>query len=511
MKVVNGAQMRRIDEITINERGVAGATLMDRAGKAVAREVMERFHPDSVAVVAGKGNNGGDGFVTARALQRMGVKSTVYLLFDPEEARGDALDAFKKLPPEVSVERVGEAQELREKLIQYDVVIDAILGTGVRGPVEGFLADAIHAINACKTSVISVDIPSGLTADGKQSGGPHVRATLTITIGLPKLGIALDPGMRSAGTVSIADIGFPSDLLEDPSITTNLLTLDAMAEALPARDPSGNKGTFGRILILGASEGMTGAAILSARAAVRSGAGLIYSAYPRPLGAILEAQLIEPVKRPLAGTQRWFTGAHAKAALAEAEKVQAVALGPGIGQRAPTAEFVSAIVRGVRAPMVIDADGLNLLGANTKLLKTRPGPTIITPHPAEAARLLKVPVQKIQENRLTAFIDFSFQNNVYVVLKGSQTVITAPDGQRYINPTGNSGLAKGGSGDVLTGLIAGLLAQGCAPLTAAQLGVFLHGVAADRAAADIGVRALTPSDVIEYLGKAFLYVEHRGG
>lgn len=509
MKVANSAQMRRIDEVTIFERGIAGATLMDRAGKAVAREVMERFHPDSVAVVAGKGNNAGDGFVAARSLHRMGVPTTVFLLFGAEGLKGEALDAFKKLPEEISIERVEQAHELRERLIQYEVVIDAILGTGVKGPVEGRLAEMIQAVNACETNVLSIDIPSGLMSEAKQTGGPHVKANVTVTIGLPKLGIVLDPGARSAGIISIADIGFPRDLLEDATISVNLLTIESMAAALPARNPSGHKGSFGKVLILGGSEGMTGAAIMAARSASRSGAGLIYVAYPRALGAVIEGALLEPVKRPLAGRERWFTGAQAKAALAEAEKADAVAFGPGIGTRPATAAFAAEIFKGVKAPLVVDADGLNLLANDIGLLKQRPGPTILTPHPGEASRLLNKSVKEIEADRLEAFVEFAREHNAITVLKGAQTIVTSPDGQRFINPTGNSGLAKGGSGDILTGLMTGLLAQGCEPLVAAQLAVFLHGVAADLAASEIGVRAMIPGDLLDFFGKAFLFLEKK--
>ena len=510
MKVVTAAQMRRIDETAIRERDVAGLSLMERAGEALAREIKNRFEPESVAIVAGKGNNGGDGCIAARALSEMGVSIVLFRLFDPAEITGDAREAFERIPPQVKVEGVAKASDLARRLSDFDVVVDSVLGTGLRGPARGLPARAIEAINASGSRVVAVDIPSGMLSDDPKCDAPHVRASLTVTMGLPKLSLMLDPGARSAGVVVVADLGFPRDLLDDRTISVNLLDLDAMASLLPLRPPWGHKGTFGHVLILGGSEGMTGAAVLAARAAVRSGAGLIYSAYPRPLGAIMESHLVEPVKIPLAGRERWFMPAHAAPALRAAKGMQAVALGPGIGQRTGTKSFVSKVVPGVRAPLVIDADGLNLLASNLRLLRRRTSSTILTPHPGEAARLLRCSIEAIEADRLGACLDLAHDFGVVVVLKGSQTVITSPKGERFINPTGNSGLAKGGSGDVLTGLMTGLLAQGCAALDAAKLGVFLHGVAADRAVIKIGVRALTPSDVIQHLGEAFRHVEAKG-
>lgn len=510
MKVVTGEQMREIDRITIEERGIAGFELMERAGRAVARQICERLEPESVAVVCGKGNNGGDGFIAATEFHKRGIEAVVYVLFDPSEARGDAMKAFGAIPDEVRVEHPRDMEAFAANLARFDVVVDAILGTGLKGPVRGPLAEAIEAVNRAGANIVSVDIPSGLgagAAGDEETGGICIQANLTIAIGLPKLGTVLDPGVRTTGLVSIADIGFPSDLLEDPRIETNLLTTEAMRDALPTRDPSGHKGTFGRVLILGGSEGMSGAAILAARSAVRSGTGLVYCAYPRPLGTVMESQLVEPVKIPLAGDAPWFEGSQASGALEEAARVDAVALGPGLGVRPETGEFVRAVVKDIAKPLVVDADALNILAEDVSILRDRQGPTIITPHPGEAGRLLGCSTEKIQSDRLGAARRLSAELNLVAVLKGSQTIVATPDGQLYINPTGNTGLAKGGSGDVLTGLIAGLLAQGCEPGVAAQLGVFVHGVAADRAAEDLGVRAMTPQDVIEALGRAFVFIE----
>lgn len=510
MKVVTPEQMRRIDETTIRERGIPGAVLMDRAGKAVMREAMERFEPDSVIVVTGKGNNAGDGFVVARELQRHGIPTTLCMLRPPGDISGHALDMLNQVPGEVRRIDQPTPAALREELTRHDLVIDAIFGTGLNGPLRAPWDEYIHAINACRMNVLAVDIPSGLPGEGPSGlaePGPCVRATLTVTMGLPKVGMVIDPGVRATGRVVVADIGFPRDLLEQSDIQTNLMTMEQARGVLPTRQPNGHKGTFGRVLIVAGSEGMTGAAVMAAQSAARSGAGLVYVAYPRPLGAIMESHLIEPVKIPLEGEEGWFTEAQAGRVIAEASSMQAIAIGPGIGQRPETLGFFREVMAQVAAPMVIDADGLNLLAEDPGLLDRRPGPTVLTPHPGEAARLLNCTIEEVEGNRLDAMAELSRRCKAVVVLKGAQTVTTEPDGQRTLNPTGNSGLAKGGSGDVLTGLIAGLLAQGCEPGVAARLGVFVHGVAADVAAEKMGLRGMIPSDVIQALGSAFMRIE----
>lgn len=507
MKVVTGEQMRRIDQAAIQERGIPGSILMDRAGKAVAREALERFEPYSVAVVTGKGNNAGDGFVAARELSRQGVRAVLVMLRPAEELSGDALDAYLKVPSEIRRLVSPTLEALREELSQHDLIIDAIFGTGIKGPVQSPWAEAIETINTCGNNVLAVDIPSGLPSDQGGEIGPHVRAMMTVTIGLPKLAMVVDPGVRATGTVVVDDIGFPRDLIEDEALSINLMTVKKIRSLLPARNPSGHKGTFGKVIVLGGSEGMTGAAVLTALAATRSGVGLVYSCYPQALGLIMESHLIEPVKIPLTRKGTWFTPEMVEQAVEESRKMDAVAIGPGIGMHPDTGDFLHQFITQVEAPMVIDASGLDLLAKDIEALAKRPGPTVLTPHPAEAARLLGRSVEEVQKDRLGAFLELARKYNVVTVLKGAQTIITSPDGQRFINPTGNSGLAKGGSGDVLTGLIGGLLAQGVSALDAARIGVFIHGMAADIVAEKIGMRAMVPGDVVQSLGEAFLRLE----
>lgn len=515
MKIVTVEQMRRIEYITIHERGIPGSVLMDRAGRAVVREAMGRFEPGKVAIVTGKGNNAGDGFVVARELSRLGVTATLLHLSPPGDLSGDALDAWKQVPEDVQRLSAPDPCAFYEQLIDHDLVIDAILGTGLRGSVVEPWSQYIQSINTCRRHVLSVDIPSGLPGDGfsemsRDAAPPCVQATLTVAIGLPKIGMMSNPGIRLTGTVVVDDIGFPDDLLDDDAIKTNLLTLEGAARLLPARRPDGHKGVFGRLMILAGSEGMTGAAVLSARAATRSGVGLVYSMYPAPLGGIMESHLVEPVKLPLESTCPWFVRGHSVPVLEATLGMDAVAIGPGIGTRDETGNFLFDIVKGVTSSLVIDADGLNLLVGRSLRLKEREAPCILTPHPGEAARLLHCSVENVENDRLNASRELCASQQAVVVLKGGQTLITTPEGQSYFNPTGNSGLAKGGSGDVLTGLVSGLLAQGIGGVSAACLGVFLHGLAADIALKKMSSRAMLPSDVIEALGPAFLRLEDIG-
>jgi len=511
MKVVTAAQMRRIDEVTIRERGVSGLELMERAGREVAREILERFSPATAAILCGKGNNGGDGFVIARHLREAGMAVQVFSFFDPAELRSDAAAMFAKLPRDVEVIVKPAPEPLAVELRDFDVIVDAILGTGITGPVEGYLGEVIWSVNQSGVPIVAVDIPSGLSSEATQPSAVSIRAAVTVTIGLPKIGLVIDPGMRSAGVVSIVDIGFPGDLLHSHELTVNIVGMDDARAMIPKRDPAGHKGSFGKAAILAGSEGMTGAAVLAARAAGRSGVGLIYSVYPRALGSIMESHLIEPVKRPLDGLDKWFTREMIESAMSELADKDAVAFGPGIGQREETKAFALEMISRVATPMVIDADALNILAASEDMpakLRSRKAATILTPHPGEAARLLKCSIEEIEGNRMDCCVELARETGAIIVLKGSQTIITAPDGQRYINPTGNSGLAKGGSGDVLTGLIVGLLAQGMTGLNAALLGVFVHGVAADLTAERIPPRAMTPSDVIEGMAGAWKSIDH---
>jgi len=504
MKVVSADQMREIDRITIQERGIPGRQLMEHAGRSVADEIVERFERGAVAVVAGKGNNAGDGLVVARHLVGHHWPVTLFFLSDPGGLRGDARAMCDALPTDVARVRIESPEQLRDALRDFELIVDAILGTGVKGPVTGLFGEAIEVLNSASRPIVSVDIPSGLSADTGPIEGPVVRATRTVTIGLPKLGMVVEPGIRFTGTVSVAAIDFPQDLLNDRKIRTNLLTENMINLYLPERPPDGHKGTFGSVLIVGGSPGMTGAPVMASRAAMRSGVGLVYCVTPEQIDPLVTVRLLEELTIALPSEDgRHFDVRSLPMLISRAAQMDAIAIGPGIGRAPGTQQFVRKAVEELELPMVIDADALNALGGHLDVLHGRKAPTVLTPHPGEMSRLIGQSTQQIQENRIGAARNLAVNFSVVVVLKGAQTVVAEPDGGVYINPTGNTGLAKGGSGDVLTGLIAGLAAQTGKVLPATLCGVFLHGLAADLAADTIPPRGMIPSDVIEHIPKAF--------
>ena len=509
MKVVSAAQMREIDRVAIDERLVPSLALMERAGQAVADEIAWRFEPEAVVIVTGKGNNAGDGFVVARLLAERDVQVRCAMLAAPESLAGDAAANYARLPDSVEVRPVAAYEELVESLSDMELIVDAILGTGVTGAVRGLFGEAITALNEAEAPVVAVDIPTGLPTDGGPLSGPCVCAEVTITIGLPKIGQVVYPGCDYVGQLIVADIGFPSDLLNDEGLKLNIIDKEIARSALPERQRESHKGTYGSCLIVAGSRGMTGAAILAAGSALRSGAGMVFAALPAGLNDIFEANVIEALSLPLASASGDFLDDDSRdPILREAERMNAVAVGPGLGQQPETQQLVRHLLPALNLPLVIDADGLNALVGHAGLLKQRSTPTIVTPHPGEMARLLGAETKAIQADRLGVAGEFAARYQVHVILKGAQTIIAAPDGQLFINPTGNSALAKGGSGDVLTGLLVGLLAQGASPLAACQLGVFLHGLAGDLAGRRYGVRAALPGDVVDRLGDAFLKIEY---
>ncbi len=503
MKIVTAEEMRLIDRITIEERGIPGIQLMEKAGKAVAEFAVKEFSPWNVAVITGKGNNAGDGFVAARILNELDIKVFLYILADESELSGEALTNFKKLPDEISRLKIDKSNldRLAEEIKNDDLIIDAILGTGIKGEARGLFADVIRIINDSGRPVLAVDIPSGLFADDVYFKGLCVNATATVTMGLPKIGMTIYPGVLHTGTLRVASLDFPGELLESPEWKHNLLLADDIREYFPNRYSNSNKKTFGYLLICAGSPGMTGAAILSAGAATRSGVGLVYLAAPAQCMTSIETNLIDPVKIPLPGVEQGFLGPESLDALVELlSRIDAVALGPGLGQHPETRKFVHAFLEIVQdKPMVIDADGLNVLAGETNRIKEHEAPLILTPHPGEMARLLggDATPQTVQQNRIQIAREFAFQHQVILVLKGFRTVIAAPDGQVWINPTGNSGLAKGGSGDVLTGLIGGFLAQRVEPLKAALIGVYLHGLIGEVCAKKKTERGMTPVDLVD--------------
>ena len=495
--LVDADGMRRRDRHTIETLGVPADLLMESAGRAVAGEALALGAADrGVLVVCGDGNNGGDGLVAARHLHLLGVPVRVALLGRPEALKGDANANL------VRARAAGVAFVAAETGARPgELIVDAIFGTGLARPVVGSAAEAVERIRRARqeggSTVLAVDLPSGLSADSGQPLGTCVEADVTVTLGLPKLGLVLEPGRTLAGRVRVAHIGIVERVPGEapPAV---LWTHAGAAARLPLRPASGHKGTFGHVLVVAGSEGKTGAAALAALGAGRAGAGLVTIACPAGLNDILEVKCTEAMTVPVPDTQgRAFALAAEKPLLELAGSRDVVALGPGIGTASETVALVRAIVIALEKPLVLDADGLNALANDPALLKRRRHATIVTPHPGEAARLLGLQGQEINADRVATARALAERTGAVVVLKGAATVTAAPDGRVIVNPTGGPLLATGGTGDVLTGLIAGLLAQGLEPLEAAALGAFLHGSAADGLRQRLGTAGALASDVAD--------------
>jgi ADP-dependent NAD(P)H-hydrate dehydratase / NAD(P)H-hydrate epimerase len=504
-KVATAEQMREFDRRAAEEFGVPSIVLMENAGRHVAKTVMDAYGPVTgrrITVVAGRGNNGGDGFVAARHLRDAGADVEVLLLADPSDVKGDAkinLDILLK-----SKQPVGSNPSLSEMesiLVHSHVIIDAIFGTGLRDEIKGPAADAIHAMNASARPVVAVDLPSGLDADTGKVWGVCVKADFTVTFALPKIGLYTYPGAAYAGKIVVVEIGIPHELYSDINVE---LPSDAwVASRLPERFPEAHKGTFGTTLVIAGSSGFTGAAALASEAALRSGAGLSEVAVPASLQDIMATKLTEVMTRGLSETDaRSVSDKALQPALDLSEKATSIVLGCGLSTHPETCRFVQEFVKAVRKPMVVDADGINCLAEDIQVLEGIHGDLILTPHPGEMSRLLGTNTVTVQSNRMDAAKEAASRFHSIVVLKGARTLIADPSGRVFINPTGNVGMATGGTGDVLAGTIGGLLAQGMSPLDAAVCGTYIHGRAGDIAADALGTAGMIAGDVLRALPEA---------
>jgi len=507
VKLVTADEMREMDRRTIEEWGLPGMVLMENAGRAVARsaeEMLEELAGGRVVVVAGRGNNGGDGFVAARWLHRAGRDVEVCLLAGGEELSGNAATnyAFARRMG-VPIHERADRELLDERLAGAALIVDGVLGTGISGEVRGAAREAIAAINAAPAPVLAIDIPSGVHADTGGILGDGVQAHTTVTMALPKLGLYQYPGRERCGQVIVAPIGISRELTESDELRTNLTLAADAAGMLPSRSPEMHKGDAGRLLIIAGSVGMTGAAALAGLAAARSGAGLVYIACPESLNDILEAKCTEVLTLPMPETEARSPALAAEEPIAEfAADMDAVVLGPGLSQHEESAELARRLAARIEPPMLIDADGLNAFAGRVEELGDRPGPTVLTPHPGEMSRLTGRSIGDIQADRLGSARAAAEATGAVVVLKGAGTVTASPDGEAWVNPTGNEGLAGGGTGDVLAGMIGAFLAGGAPALGAAVAGVYYHGRAADLAVQP-GMRGLVASDLLHVLPTVF--------
>lgn len=512
MHIVTAAQMQALDRRTIQEAGIPGRTLMARAGAAVVAAMEEVLGPAagrSVTIVCGKGNNGGDGLVVARLLKQKSARVRAVLLAKPADLSPDAREMYRRF-----VRAAGKAavlvcpsdERLRALLADSDLIVDALLGTGLAAPVTGAYRGAIEAINEAGRPVTAVDLPSGIHADTGAILGAAVRAALTITFGLPKLGLYVGAGIDHAGTVRIGDIGIPDAYVRAVQSPVALLTGATVGRLLPERRPSAHKGTYGHAGLIAGSVGKTGAAAMAAQAALRAGAGLVTVATPASVNDILEAKLLEAMTAPMPETKaRTLARTALDRLVTFAEGKTALAMGPGLTTHPETVELIHALLPRLTRPCVLDADALNALAGRTAKLADCKVPLILTPHPGEMARLEESSTPPaINTDRIGIATRFAQRRAVVLVLKGARTVVAHPDGHAAVCPTGNPGMATAGTGDALTGLIVGLLAQGLSPWDAACAGVYCHGLAGDLAAAELGPAGMTAGDLIRRIPHALL-------
>jgi NAD(P)H-hydrate epimerase len=501
IRFVTAQEMRALDEETIQKKGVPGAVLMESAGRGVV-EVMAGLLPlagKKVAVVAGPGNNGGDGYVVARHLHHRGAEVVVVRAATEEQVRGDARvhhDAARNFGVCMEDGTPAGWAEAAPLVAGADVIVDALLGTGTARPVTGHFAAVIAAMNAAPGLRVAVDLPSGLDADRGHPLGVCVEAHHTVTFAFPKLGLVTHPGFLHVGALHVVDIGIPDPLAAEHGMGGWLLDEACLAPLRRPRPRDAHKGTFGHLLIVAGSGGKTGAAWLCGEAAARTGAGLVTIASPDEAQRALSGRVVEMMTEPLGPEPLDAAAAWSRlAALLEGKR--AVAFGPGVGRAPAMRALLERLLATWEGPLVIDADGLNLLAEDVSVLGRRKAEVVLTPHPAEMGRLAGIPTAEVQAGRAETARRFATQHGVVVVLKGARSVIAGPGGELAINPTGNPGMASGGTGDALTGIVGALLASGLAPLAAAQTGTYLHGAAGDRAAAERGETGLLARDLID--------------
>ena len=506
MIVTTSQEMRELDRLTIQKYGVPSLALMERAGEGVARALLDcfgRVARGGVLVVAGKGNNGGDGLVIARHLKKKRIPCEVVLLARKEELSHDAaqnLRAYLKAKGKVFEVTTDSFTLLNERLKGKRLLVDAILGTGLKDEVRGLYAAAIAMINASGLPVVAVDVPSGLDTDLGRPLGTAIQAEMTVTLGYPKLGQVIYPGLSYVGELVVADIGIHPKAVEEAHLQTELLEKEDIRWLVPVREPDTHKGTYGHLLVMAGSRGKTGAAILACRAAMRVGTGLVTLAAPRSLNDIFASSLVEVMTEPLKdNSEEQLEPLNDQGWHRLLDKKNALLFGPGIGLKDAGRSTLRWLLRNLGLPWVIDADGLNNLAAEVERLRSAKTPPVLTPHPGEMARLIGSDTAAVNQDRVGTARSFARDYRCHVVLKGARTVIATLEGEVFINPTGNPGMASGGMGDVLAGILAGLLAQGFRVEDALRLGVFLHGFVGDQVARAKGEIGMIASDVIESL------------
>ena len=506
MKIVSAAEMREIDRVTSERFGVPSLTLMENAGSAVAHFVLSAYpQAKHIGVICGKGNNGGDGFVAARKLREAGREVLAVLLTDPAELHGDAAEMFRRMGQTPLLAKTSaELHQAQQQLRKADVLLDAILGTGFRPPVAGLYAEAIAGINASEIAVVAVDIPSGADADvmGEQTGSV-ARADAVVTFTAPRPAHVF--GALTEGRVVVSSIGSPAEAIAS-KLQLNLITRQEIAPLIGPRPREANKGSFGHVLVVGGSVGKAGAAAMAGMSALRTGAGLATVATPKSMLATVAGFHPEIMTEPCAETDggtislRALEYGHVDS-LVKGKTV--LAIGPGISRHPETSEFVRTIVERYSTPIVLDADGINAFEGQADKLNGKGGTLVITPHPGEMSRLTGLSIPEVQRHRTGVARRFAAEHELIVVLKGHRTLIAQPNGEVWVNTTGNPGMATGGTGDVLTGMVAGMIAQHPSHvMEGVAAAVYMHGLAGDVACETMGEQSLVATDLIKALPEA---------
>jgi NAD(P)H-hydrate epimerase len=507
MNLVTARQMKEMDRQTIESFGIPGIVLMESAGRG-AVDALFRHFPNirhmKVGIAAGPGNNGGDGFVIARYLASHRVPLALYLLSKRERVRGDAAANLKLLDqmeiPVQEIPDIGAFESHRGGMKQCDLWVDAMLGTGLTSSVRGLFEEMIGFLNTLEKPIMAVDIPSGLDSDTGKPRDSCIKATVTVTFGLPKIGHVVLPGMEFVGKLEVVDIGIPPFVVDQIGPKHHLLTREMINAWFQARSIQSHKGTTGHLLVIAGSPGKTGAAVMTSRAAMRVGAGLVTLGIPESLNMAMESQLTEVMTEPLPENVDQTLGLSAYGSIMSLLKDKnGLAIGPGLGTAKPTQNLVRRLIQKSPVPVIIDADGLNALAGSLGFLKDLKVPVVMTPHPGEMARLAKRTPSQIQQERIRQARRFASTHKVYLVLKGARTVVAHPDGTILINHTGNPGMASGGMGDVLTGMISGLIVQGLSIHEAVNAAVYLHSCAADFLARSKGPVGFLASDLMDIL------------
>lgn len=508
MKACFAAEMRAIDKAASEKGGIPSIVLMENAAMACVNELNRDFDlsQKSAAIFCGKGNNGGDGFTIARHLHNLGTEVSVYLVCG-NTFSGDALTNFeiiKKMG--IKIELITDTENLDLIIKAHDVVIDAIYGTGIHGIVRGISYEVIEAINENAKYVMSVDIPSGVDADSGEICGVCVKANKTVTFAAYKIGMLMFPAADYVGEVTVADISIPQYILDEENLTVNVIDDKFVRENMPKRFKNSHKGDYGKVLIIAGSKGMSGAAYLSAQTSVISGSGLVFLAVPNAINSALEAKTTEAMTIPLSDNNGHINENAVDAILRKADSVDAILIGPGLGRSEDIGFILKKLLHHSKVPVIIDADGINAAAKNMEMIENSACSLVFTPHTMEMSRLTGLDAEFIEKNRLVVSREFAEEYGAVVILKGHHTIVTASDGTQYISITGNSGLATGGSGDVLAGLTVSLAALGVDEAKAAAMAVHIHGTAGDIAAAKYGEMSVTASKVMKSIPEALCQI-----